>query len=61
MSHKELQKFIEKVDQLNQLVNSLKKIPERREQIINCSTHEEVVAMAKGWGYEIGRRWGDPF
>ena len=59
MSEKELLKFIKKVDQLKKMVNSLEEIPARREQLANCTNHEEVVELAKSWGFAIGRRWGE--
>ena len=59
MSLEELEKFIEKVNQLNQLVDSLDKYPNRKKLLIACSNHSEVVKLAQAWGYEIGRRWGD--
>ena len=59
MAEEDLRKFIQKVDQLNEMVNSLKKFPERRKQLAACSNHEQVVELAKSWGFLIGRRWGE--
>ena len=59
MSEIDLKKFLLKIDNLNNLVKSLKSYPQRREQLSSCKTHNEVVALAKTWGYEIGRQWGD--
>ena len=59
MSEQELIKFIEKVETLKRMVDSLEKIPERRNQLASCSTHEEVIKLAKDWGFQIGRRWGE--
>ena len=59
MTEYDLVKFKDKVNQLSSLVSSLDKIPGRREQLVSCKTHEEVVALASLWGYEISRRWGD--
>ena len=59
MSEQELTRFIEKVTQLGQMVDSLEQIPERRKLLASCQNHEQVVRLAKEWGYEIGRRWGD--
>lgn len=58
MSEKELKKFREKVEQLNLLIESIDNVDDRRELMISCKTHEEVVSLAKTWGFEIGRRWG---
>ena len=59
MSQKELEKFIEKVKQLNLLLDSLDKFPKRKDLLLACNDHNEVVKLAKSWGFEIGRRWGE--
>ncbi|WP_269623244.1 Nif11 family protein [Prochlorococcus marinus] len=59
MSEDELSKFIGKVNQLNDLIASLDTFPERRKEIASCDNHEQVVSLAKTWGFDIGRRWGD--
>ncbi len=59
MTKKDYERFIKKINQLNQLVESINKSPEKYELIISCKTHEEVVELAKQWGYEIGKRWGE--
>ena len=59
MSKKDYERFLYKIDQLNQLVRLINSSPEKYELIINCTTHDEVVELAKKWGYEIGKRWGE--
>ena len=59
MAKKDYEKFLDKIDQLNQLVELINKCPEKYQLIISCSTHEDVVELAKQWGYEIGKRWGE--
>ncbi len=59
MSEQELKRFIEKVEQLKKMLASLEKNPERRAQLASCNHHDQVVKLAKSWGYEIGRRWGE--
>jgi len=59
MSKKDYEKFLFKIDQLNQLVELINNSPEKYQLITSCKTHEEVVDLAKQWGYEIGRRWGE--
>ncbi len=59
MSQEELSQFIKKVGQLKELVDSLEKVEGRKEILAKCEKHDEVVALARSWGYEIGRRWGD--
>ena len=49
-------KLICKVSQLVKLINSS---PEKYKLITSCKTHEDVVELAKLWGYEIGKRWGE--
>ena len=60
MTKKDYKIFLHKIDQLNQLVELINNSPEKYQLIINCKTHEDVVQLAKQWGYEIGRRWGEP-
>ncbi|KGG12163.1 MULTISPECIES: Nif11 family protein [Prochlorococcus] len=59
MSKYDLQRFIEKIDQLNQLLENIENNPLRYKELESCSTHNEVVLLAREWGYEIGRRWGE--
>ena len=60
MSKADLLRFIQKVEQLQDLVASLDEIPSRRDRLSSCDTHDEVVEIARSWGFEIGRRWGEP-
>ena len=59
MSKNDYEKFLFKIDQLNQLVELIKNSPEKYQLIISCKTHDDVVELAKQWGYEIGKRWGE--
>ena len=59
MSKKDYERFLYKVDQLNQLVKLIDSSPEKYQLIIRCETHDDVVELAKEWGYEIGKRWGE--
>ena len=59
MSKKDYEKFLYKIEQLNQLVELIDNSPKKYKQIIDCKTHEDVVKLAKQWGYEIGKRWGE--
>jgi len=59
MTVKNYEGFRYKVDQLNKLVKLINDSPEKYQLIIKCNTHQEVVALAKQWGYEIGKRWGE--
>ena len=59
MAEADLQRFLHKVQQLDALVASLETNPQRREALIACSDHNQVVRLARTWGYEIGKRWGE--
>ena len=59
MSKKDYESFLYKIDQLNQLVKLINNSPEKYKLITSCTTHEDVVELAKLWGYEIGKRWGE--
>ena len=59
MSKQDYEAFLIKIDQLNKLVAFINKNPEKYKLFINSKTHQEVVSLAKEWGYEIGKRWGE--
>ena len=59
MTKNDYDSFLHKIDQLNQLVESINNSPEKYQVIISCKTHEDVVELARQWGYEIGKRWGE--
>ena len=59
MSEKDYERFLYKIDQLNKLVESINESPEKYKLFISCKKHEDVVELAKQWGYQIGKRWGE--
>jgi len=59
MAEAQLQQFLEKVRQLNAFVALSEAQPELRQALQACDNHHEVVALAAGFGFDIGRRWGD--
>ena len=59
MAEHDLIRFLDKVGQLQALVKSLEHDQLRRDQLASCSSHNQVVAMAQAWGFDIGRRWGE--
>ncbi len=59
MSKSNYERFVYKIDQLNKLVLLINNSPEKYKLFIRCKTHDDVVALAKQWGYEIGMRWGE--
>lgn len=59
MAEAQLQQFLEKVRQLNAFVALSEADPTLREALRQCSHHHEVVNLAAGHGFSIGRRWGE--
>ncbi len=59
MTIKDYNRFLNKIDQLNKLVELINNSEEKYELFISCQTHDDVVDLARKWGYEIGNRWGD--
>ena len=59
MTKKDYDKFLEKIEKLNQLVELINGSTEKYTLITSCKTHEDVVNLAKKWGYEIGKRLGE--
>ena len=59
MSKKDLDKFLDKICQLNAIVELINKSPIKKEQLIKCIDHEEVIELTKSWGFNIGERWGE--
>ena len=59
MSDKDLNNFLKKIEQLNQIVEIIKNNPQKREILSNCKNHEDVIKLTSKWGFEIGKRWGE--
>tara|TARA_Y100001968_G_scaffold146434_1_gene133909 strand:+ start:1364 stop:1546 length:183 start_codon:yes stop_codon:yes gene_type:complete len=59
MSKKDYEKFLLKINQLNELVELINNSPEKYQLFTSCDTHEEVVKLANKWGFEIDKRWGE--
>ena len=59
MAEHDLLVFLNKVQQLQELVKSLEQEPGRRTALADCNDHNAVVSLARSWGFEIGRRWGE--
>ncbi len=59
MSKEDLRNFTIKVKELNALLDSLQAFPGRKAQLEACENHDQVVSLAKHWGFEIGKRWGE--
>ena len=59
MAEKDLNKFLKKIEQLNQISKLIKKNPRRKKELSDCENHEEVILLTSKWGFEIGKRWGE--
>jgi cupin 2 domain-containing protein len=59
MAEAQLLQFLEKVRQLNAFVALSEADPGLRQALAACDSHEQVVSLARGCGFEIGRRWGE--
>ena len=59
MTKKDLEKFIDKIEQLNKILLLIEQSSEKKEELSKCANHEEVIRLTKSWGFEIGRRWGE--
>ena len=59
MTKENLEKFIDKINQLNKILILIEKSSEKREELSKCSNHDEVIKLTKSWGFEIGKRWGE--
>jgi len=60
MAEAQLRQFLDKVRQLNAFVALSEADPRLRQELSDCAHHDEVVALARRCGFEIGRRWGEP-
>ena len=59
MSKKDLEKFIDKIEQLNKILLLIEQNTDKKDELCKCSNHEEVIKLTKSWGFEIGKRWGE--
>ena len=59
MTKQDLEKFIDKIEQLNKILFLIEQSTEKKEELSKCSNHEEVIKLTKAWGFEIDKRWGE--
>ena len=59
MSISDLEKFLIKIEQLNLIVELIEKDMSKKEALISCATHEEVIELTNSWGFQISTRWGE--
>lgn len=61
MTQRQFDRFRDKVRQLNEFLALVDADPTLTRRLTDCSSHEEVVTLARSVGYVINKRWGDPF
>ena len=59
MPQKDLKKILKKIEQLNKIEDLIKRNPQKKIELSNCKSHEEVINLTKEWGFEIDKRWGE--
>ena len=59
MTKKDLDKFLDKISQLNSIVSLINESPKKKEELSRCKTHEEVIKLTTSWGFGIESRWGE--
>ena len=59
MAEKDLNNFLKKIDQLKKISELIKKNPDKKKELSECSSHEEVINLTSKWGFDIGKRWGE--
>ena len=59
MAEAQLRLFREKVRQLHAFLALCDSRPPLLQELTDCSHHDQVVALARREGFEIGRRWGE--
>ena len=59
MTKKDLEKFIDKIEQLNKILLLIEQCTEKKEELCKCSNHAEVIKLTRSWGFEIDKRWGE--
>ena len=60
MAAADLERFLEKIRQLNAFVALSERDASLRQALTACAHHNEVVDLARSRGFEISRRWGEP-
>ena len=59
MAEKDLNNFLKKIDQLKKISELIKKNPDKKKELSECSNHEEVINLTSKWGFDISKRWGE--
>ena len=59
MAEADLCNFLNKIEQLNLIVEEINRNSKKRKELSNCKNHEEVINLTSKWGFNIGKRWGE--
>ena len=59
MSKKDLEQFLDKIKQLNEIQKLVKESNVKMKLLSDCDTHDEVIELTKSWGFNIEKRWGE--
>ena len=59
VAEQDLIRFLNKISQLQALAERVRNDSGSREQLAACADHNQVVQLARSWGFDIGRRWGE--
>ena len=59
MTIKDLNNFLNKIEQLNKIAELIKNHPSKKILLSKCKNHDEVIRLTSDWGFDIGKRWGE--
>ena len=59
MTKKDLNNFLNKIEQLNKIAELIKNNPSKEILLSECKNHDEVIRLTSEWGFDIGKRWGE--
>ena len=59
MAEQDLIRFLNKISQLQSLAERVQRDANSRDALAACADHNQVVQLARSWGFEIGRRGGE--
>ena len=59
MAEKDLERFLQKIEHLNLIVELINKNQSLRKELSNCKNHQDVINLTRKWGFTIDKRWGE--
>ena len=59
MAEEDLTKFLNKIKQLNLIVEIINDNPDKKKELSQCKNHDEVIKLTSLWGFQINKRWGE--